>query len=925
MTKASNLRSTLLLALLTSASFSSPAQSWQNLTANLPGPISGGNVRQIETDGTRLYVCGERGVYVSADNGATFTAINTVSGASYSLTNIGHRFLRYVNGYLWVGSDPGSAAINDGHATLHRLVPGQTAWEKCSTGFPIGTVDNQADDIAYDASTGTYYAASAIGGMFVSANGTDWQQRTTGLGGLGLPATVTAQNGKAFTIRPNGKVSRTTNQGLNWTQLASHPGPGSGFLLQRNGRLMVATTGNNTLEDGVYYSDDDGDSWQFINTLRGVIDLTQDANYIYAGGAFYNAGARPGLKWSATDGLTWDDLATNGLPRHSFLGFGAHRVLRLGNYLFMQGSYWTPTNTVLTDLYRLDVSAYNFTPTTQIIAQPAATVNRLVGQPFTLTVLAGGTNLTYQWRLDGTNIVGATNASYTVAAAQPNHSGPYDVVITGGRGNATSTIAMVTVAARVEGKFDITYNSSKVGGQLFLLPDLSLLAVNGANVYKLNADGLQVTNRNVAGANFTVNLLDSSNRLLLGGTSSGNRLRRVSTANLQDDPTFPHFTANSTILSIAELPGRGYLIGGNFTSVTNAGVSTNAVNYLCLVTYAGVVDPSFSVGSAPNGGISRLVVDSGTNIFALGTFNYWNGVPNSQGFVKLNTNGTPDPGFTPQFLALNQFFKPVAPGKFFAVLSSGRPVVMNRDGSLDSTFNAGNLSFNTANTVRDLSVGESNKLYVVGTFTSYGGTSVARYLRLNPDGTRDSTFDSSSGPSSGGLASAVYDPRGYLHVTRDTTAGGFQGFALNGGPYRLFAGTNAASTTGFAAWKIQFTFPPGLDDENDDADNDGISNVFEYYFGSNPTNSASGSKPAMTTATVSGTNYPAITFVRSTSATGLTLNARAASDALFSDSLGTMVHSVTSLGGGLEQVTIRSAVSQAALPAQFLQVTLSFP
>jgi hypothetical protein len=922
MTKASVVRNVLFLVLFSMLSPSLPAQTWQDLTANVPGAITGGNQRPIETDGTRLYVLGNRGVYVSADNGASFTPINDVAGASYSLTNIGHRFLRYVNGSVWIGSDPGSGAFNLGQASLHRLTPGQTVWQKSSNGFPIGSVDNQADDIAFDASTGTYYVAAAIGGVFVSSNGTDWEQRVTGLGGLGLPASIVAFNGKAFSLRPGGKVYRTTNQGANWTALNSHPGPSSGFLLEKNGRVMFSTSGNNALEDGFYYTDDDGATWNFTfsSALKLQADLTDGGNLIYAagtvGGLYASVYGHPGFKFSATQGLTWDLLATNGLTINPTLGFTANRIVRQGNYLFMHSG---------TSLQRLDVASFDFTPSTQIARQPATNINRLVGQSFTLDVLAGGTNLTYQWRLHGTNIGGATAVSYAVAAAQTNQSGPYTVVVSGDRGSVTSAVSTVTVVARIEGKADITYNSSKVGGQLFLLPDLNLISVSGATLTKLDPDGALVTNRTIASANFTANLVDSSNRVLLGGTSTGNRLRRVSATGFTDDATFNQLTANGAISAVAELPGRGYLVGGNFTSVTNAGISTNAVTYLCLVNYSGVFDPSFSVGNAPNGGISRIVVESGTNIYVLGTFNYWNGVPNNPGFVKLNLNGTQDPSFTPFQLAANQFLRPIAPGKLFAVELSGKPVLMNLNGSLDGSFNTANHLFNTGNTVRDVAVGESNKLYVVGTFTSYGGTAVGRYLRLNSNGTRDTTFDSSVGPTSGGLAVGVYDPRGYLHVVRDTSSGSFQGFAFNTGPYRVFAGTNAASASGFAAWKSQFTFPPGLDGETADADGDGISNVFEFYFGSNPTNSVSGSKPALVEVEVTGVDYPAITFVRSQSAAGITLVPQASSNALLTDSLGTVLHSVVDLGGGLEQVTIRSAVSMAAQPAQFLTIKLSVP
>ncbi len=398
----------------------SQAQTWQLINANVPGAVTGNNMRPIDTDGTRLYVLGSTGVYVSSDNGNSFTPVNTVSGtSSYTLTNTGHRFIKYINGAVWIGSDPGSGAINLGHASLHRLTPGQAVWVKSSNGFPVGSVDNQADDIAYDASTGTYYVAAAIGGVFVSTNGMDWQQRTTGLGGLGLPASIVAFNGKAFSLRPGGKVYRTTNQGTNWTALNSHPSPSSGFLLEKNGRVMFSTAGNNTLEDGFYYTDDDGATWNFLfsNALKLTADLSGSGNLLYAagtvGGIYASVYGHPGFKFSATQGLTWDMLATNGLTINPTLGFTANRIVRQGNYLFMHSG---------TDLYRLDVSGFDFTPATQIARQPATNINRIVGQPFTLDVLAGGTNLTYQWRLHGTNLTGATGVSYAVATAQTNQS-----------------------------------------------------------------------------------------------------------------------------------------------------------------------------------------------------------------------------------------------------------------------------------------------------------------------------------------------------------------------------------------------------------------------------------------------------------------------------------------------------------------------
>ncbi len=82
--------------------------------------------------------------------------------------------------------------------------------------------------------------------------------------------------------------------------------------------------------------------------------------------------------------------------------------------------------------------ALTVTPATSITTHPAA-VTACQGNA-TFTVVAAGANLTYQWRKNGTNIAGATNASYTIAVAEANE-GDYSVVVTGTCGSATSNAA----------------------------------------------------------------------------------------------------------------------------------------------------------------------------------------------------------------------------------------------------------------------------------------------------------------------------------------------------------------------------------------------------------------------------------------------------------------------------------------------------
>jgi|GEM_PF-2359322 len=931
----------LILTVIGAAIFpatTSRAQAWQEITANVTKTLRGDS-RVMDTDGSRLYlVTLTNGIYVSADNGNTFSAVNDVEGGVYGMTNQTGRFIKYVNGSMWVGWDPGSAAlagngpINYGAATLHRLTPGETVWHKSSSGFPVGDTANQADDIAYDASTGTYYAASALGGAYVSNDGMNWQRRATGLGGVDLPVTMVAFDGMAFESRGLEQVQRTTNQGTNWTALQSHQGYSTGLMIEKNKRLMFISNS----PDRFNYSDDHGNTWNFTtNGIKQLGDLSAKDGIIYGSGLIYGSGfdgiiSRPGLKFSATEGITWDNLPTSGLTVDTFGSLNMTRVLRQGNYLF---GYYNSNGIIR--LLRCDVSGFDFRPTTQFIQKPAATNYYLVGDTLNLTALAVGTNVTYQWRFNGTNINGATSTNFSFGPLQTNNSGTYSLVATGDRDSVTNS-SVVTVVERKDGIYDITFHNPTTGGQTFVLPDGSMIAVTTISIWKFSPDGTLVTNRTINGANFTTNFLDSSNRLILTSTvtTGPNRVRRIKTTDLTDDTSFDQLVTDRYIAAVTEIPGRGYLVGGWFTYVTNS-IVTKPVNQFCLVDYSGVLDNNFPGGSGPGYTFPgspqvNMVMVVGTNIYISGSFNLWNGGSVSPTPpYRLFPDGTLNTNFSTA-LTINggYFYRPYG-GKIFGVDGNSRPRVVNTDGSLDTSFNAANAAFNIAQNVVSIAIGESNKIYIAGNgqLTSYAGHTVGKYLRLNADGTFDSTFVCTNGPSSGGGFSWVsYDPRGYMYLTRDSTGGTFQGQSYGAGPYRLFAGTNGTSApSGFDTWAAQFTFPPGKNNPQDDADGDGIANIFEFYFGSNPTSTGSGKAPTEITVNSGGQNYAALTFIRSKSANGVTLIPQASASLSFTSLLPTTVESVVDLGNGTEQVTIRSTTSIAAQPYQFLRILLSVP
>jgi glucose/arabinose dehydrogenase len=96
-------------------------------------------------------------------------------------------------------------------------------------------------------------------------------------------------------------------------------------------------------------------------------------------------------------------------------------------------------------VYRVDFSGGG---APSITTQPASRTVP-IGSSVTFTVSASGTApLGYQWRRNGTNIAGATAASYTIASvAQTDNGARFSVVVSNSVGSATSADAVLTVTA----------------------------------------------------------------------------------------------------------------------------------------------------------------------------------------------------------------------------------------------------------------------------------------------------------------------------------------------------------------------------------------------------------------------------------------------------------------------------------------------
>jgi len=105
-------------------------------------------------------------------------------------------------------------------------------------------------------------------------------------------------------------------------------------------------------------------------------------------------------------------------------------------------------------------SAGSFTSSTEVLTVDAlATITSQpqstsvgAGSPVTLSVGATGTPpLSYQWYQNGTAIVGAVSASYTIGSVQPSNTGNYTVTVTDASGSVNSAAAALVVAGALPG------------------------------------------------------------------------------------------------------------------------------------------------------------------------------------------------------------------------------------------------------------------------------------------------------------------------------------------------------------------------------------------------------------------------------------------------------------------------------------------
>lgn len=106
-------------------------------------------------------------------------------------------------------------------------------------------------------------------------------------------------------------------------------------------------------------------------------------------------------------------------------------------------------------------------------------------------------------------------------------------------------------------------------------------------------------------------------------------------------------------------------------------------------------------------------------------------------------------------------------------VSINRIARLNPNGTIDTTFSGVTTGFNAD--VRTIKFDSSGKLYVGGDFTTYNGVTNNRIIKLNTDGTKDTSFNNTTGFTNGVVYDIQLDSTGALWV---------------GGSFTLYKGTS---------------------------------------------------------------------------------------------------------------------------------------
>ncbi len=257
-------------------------------------------------------------------------------------------------------------------------------------------------------------------------------------------------------------------------------------------------------------------SMRCVPDLSAVAETDPSAPGSFTGGLVVLNGKQGGYVgtslsapiWAGVVALTNQYRASVGLPNIGLLNRWAYALI--GSNAFYDASSGTNGAYTAGAGYDLctgagspNIAQFIYQTTREItkFGVPTGPVN--TGSPVSLSVTPQFLPSTYQWRLNGVNIAGATGSIYHIPAASAADSGAYSVVITNVQlGPVTYSIGSITVrnsATNTTRLINISTRAQVGTGGNILIPGF-VISGSGLETLLIRADGPSLTQFGVSGA-----------------------------------------------------------------------------------------------------------------------------------------------------------------------------------------------------------------------------------------------------------------------------------------------------------------------------------------------------------------------------------------------------------------------------------------